>query len=736
MGLFALTIVGGVACASVAALQQRRKKLPLGVLIAGKDQQGPYTHDEPRFIDGKAVLETFHHTYIEPLIEEARATYHTWRHSSLGGLVQDTRSQQLAELTGEEIELSAREQEQNHYLAVSITALGITSVTMLLHSPLILASVPLLAYSYVNVLKAARQAFQEKRLRLLRTFEIIIIGGELLAGLFFASALASTLYYLGERALVKAETRSRQSLINVFGQQTHSAWVLIDGNEIEVDYNQLQAGDIVVVNAGEVIPVDGTIIDGLASIDQHMLTGESQPAEKGIGDQVLAPTVVLSGKIHIQVERAGSETTAAQIGEILNQTAEYKQSIELQGIALVERFIPPTLLLGAVSLPFVGVNRALALLESSFGYNLRLSGPMSLLNLLQIAARQGILIKDGHALEQLHRIDTVIFDKTGTLTLEQPHVGAVHTYSTMNEHDVLTCAAAAEYRQTHPVARAILQAARERALTPPGIDAAEYKVGYGIKATLNGQVIRVGSDRFLATEAIALPEKAHQLQTACHDQGYSLVLVAVDHTLVGAIELHPTIRPEAHQIVQQLQARGLMLSIISGDHEQPTRRLAHSLGIDHYVASVLPQDKAAQVEQLQREGHTVCFVGDGINDAIALQQADLSISLRGASTAATDTAQIVLMDGSLCHLVALLDLGREYQTNMRGNLLMSTVPSVICIGGVYLLKWGVVTAIMLYNASIVGSMGNAMLPVLVRQFKGNGDERTPPAPKYLKQPEK
>lgn len=737
MILFEFVLAGSAACFGVAALQKRRKKQPLGLLIAGEDQQSIYTDDQPLHVRGRAVLESFHSNHLEPLLEAARPVIQLWQDTSVAGiLTHDMRRHQLARLTGEEAALSEREREQNRYLAVSMGALGITAITTLLHSPLIVVSVPLLAYTYVGVLNQTIQAFREKRFRLLRTFELIVIGGEIVAGYLFACALASTFYFIAERALVKIEGQSRQSLINVFGQQPRSAWVFANGTEIEVDCSELQAGDIVIVNAGEVIPVDGTIIDGIASIDQHMLTGESQPVEKGSGDQVLAPTMVLSGTIHIQVERAGSETTAAQIGAILNQTAEYKQSIELQGTALVERFIPPTLLLGVVSLPFVGINRTLALLESAFGYNLRMSGPMSLLNLLQIAACQGILIKDGRSLEQLRRIDTVVFDKTGTLTLEQPHVGTIHTYAGYNEDEVLTWAAAAEYRQTHPVARAILQAAREQGLTPPGIDAAEYKVGYGIKVTMNGRMVRVGSDRFLAMEAIALPDEISQLRVACHDQGFSLVLVAVDSDLVGAIELHPTIRPEAHEMVQQLQQRGLMLSIISGDHEHPTQRLAHSLGIERSFAGVLPQDKAALVKQLQHEGHTVCFVGDGINDSIALQQADLSISLRGASTAATDTAQIVLMDGSLRHLGDLFDLGSEYQATMRGNLLISTVPSVICIGGVYLLKWGVVTAIMIYNASLVGSMGNAMLPVIVRQLKGIKRGSENPAAGFLKQPEK
>lgn len=663
-------------------------------------------------------LEAFQRTQVTPLVTALLDAFGAWNLPAPLPLLQDTRRQQLAELTGEDETLSQEERKKNHYLVVSLIALGITSATTLFHSPLIIASVPLLGYIYIDMFRDAHRAFREKRHRLLRVFEMVVVGGEILAGLYFASSLSAVLYFVGERALIKTESRSRQSLINVFGQQPRSVWVLVDGTECEVPIEQVQVDDIVVVSAGEIIPVDGIIIQGSASIDQHMLTGEAQPAEKGEHDPVLASTLVLSGKIAIQVERAGSATAAAQIGRILNQTAEFRQHMELRGIALVERFLPFTMAMGALSLPFVGANRALALLESSFGYNFRVSGPMSMLNLLQLAAREGILIKDGAVLETLPTVDTIVFDKTGTLTLEQPHVSTIHTYNGVSAETVLTWAAAAEHRQTHPIARAIVQAARQQGLTVPAIDDAHYQVGYGIRVSLEGATIRVGSDRFLMQEQVELPEALQQLQRTCYNEGYSLVLVSMNQTLVGAIELHPTIRPEAHAIVQELKQRNLNLYIISGDHEQPTRHMASSIGIDHYFAGVLPQDKASLVAQLQREGRTVCFVGDGINDSIALKQADLSISLRGASTAATDTAQVVLMDGTLNHLVALLDLGHEFKSNMQGNLLLATVPSVLCIGGVYLLKWGVVTSLLLYNVSLVGSLGNAFLPLLKHHLLG------------------
>jgi Cu2+-exporting ATPase len=642
-------------------------------------------------------------------------------------LPQDSHRQQFAELTGEERERSEREQEANHYLMVSLAALAISAPATLLHSPLIVLSVPLVGYLYVPFLVNLYHAFRTRQYRWLRSYDALVIGGELVAGFYFPSALASTIYFTAERLLIKAEELSQHSLINVFGQQPRTAWMLVDGSEYEVPIDQLKPGDIVVVGVGEAVPVDGEIAEGIASIDQHMLTGEMQPAEKGQGERVLASTVVLSGKIQVRVEQAGRQTTAARLGAILNETARFQETIEVRSIGLAERLIPLTLSLGLFSWPLIGANRALALLESSLGYNLRLSGPTSMLNMLQIAAQQGILIKDGQALELLHKIDTLIFDKTGTLTLEQPQLGRIYTFHDVAEETVLTWAAAAECRQTHPIARAILQAAAQRGLELPAIDDAHYRVGYGIQVQLAGHIIRVGSHRFIQMEQIGLPDELAQLQHDCHERGNSLVLVASDEELVGALELQPAVRPEATALVEQIKQRGLDIYIISGDHHEPTRRMAQQLGIEHFFAEVLPQDKSALVQQLQAEGRCVCFVGDGINDAIALQQADMSVSLRGATTAATDTAQVVLMDGSLTHLPDLLNLGREYNANMHNNLLWATIPGVVCIGGVLVLHWGLVTAMMIYNLSLAGSIANAYLPLLQRRFLPGTQPAEPPA---------
>ena len=264
-------------------------------------------------------------------------------------------------------------------------------------------------------------------------------------------------------------------------------------------------------------------------------------------------------------------------------------------------------------------------------------------------------------MELLKDVDTVIFDKTGTLTLDQPEIGDIHTCAEENVDTVLAYAAAAEHRQTHPIARAILAEASKRRVPVPEVDGARYEMGFGLSVQLDDQLIRVGSERYMSLEQIAIPCGIQSVLDTGQENGNSLVMVAVDDQLVGAIELRAALRPEVKAVVAELCERQLRIVILSGDQEEPTRKLARELGISSYYANTFPEEKASRVAQLQAEGRSVCFVGDGINDSISLKKANVSISLRGASTAAMDSAQIVLMDQGLRQLPFILNLSHEFE---------------------------------------------------------------------------
>jgi heavy metal translocating P-type ATPase len=683
----------------------------LGALYAGNTPNSGRGKVKAFFAQPQAWLKELREDFLE-----------NRRNSKIKGfLVSEKRQGVAGDMPELKSEAAAEERGINRNLVAAATALGLATGGALLYPPLSLISVPISLYTCVDIFQDAYSAlFKERRIRVAILDSMAVIGA-LAFRAFLAIALACSLYFLGRKLLLKTKDTAHKRLIEIFGERPRFVWRLVDGLEVETPFEDLRVGDIVVVNAGETVSVDGCITEGVASIDQRLLTGEAQPAEKGVGARVFAATVVLSGRICVEVEKAGASTVASQIGDILNRTADYQSSVETKGEQLADYSVLPTLGISALALQTLGPLGAATVLFSNYAGTLRIAAPLSMLNFLTISSRSGLLVKDGRALELLNKVDTVVFDKTGTLTLEQPYVADIYPLPGLSEDELLTLAAAAEYRQTHPIARAIQKTAAERELSLPKIDAAEYEVGYGIKVNLDEKVIRVGSHRFMEMESIAVPDEIHAQQESAHEQGYSFVYVAVNDALGGAIELHPTIRPEAATVIRQLKKRGLAMTIISGDHEQPTRKLADELGIETYFAQVLPEDKANLVEKLQQEGQTVCFVGDGINDSIALKKANVSISLSGASTIATDTAQIVLMDGTLKGLDGAFKVADKFEGNLKTSMLTTFGPGIICVGGVFFLHFRILAAIMLYNTSLVAGVTNAMVP-WVKQQLTNGEQ--------------
>jgi Cu2+-exporting ATPase len=604
----------------------------------------------------------------------------------------------------------------NRDFLISSTSLGSTVIGTLYYPPLIIAGMVGIIYISIPLLKRGYQSIFKKHQVDGTVLDAIALPGILITGNYLIAAAGFWIYALSQKLLLAIEDQSIKSLINIFGEQPRFVWMLKNNVELEIPFDDLKVDDIVVVNAGETIPIDGVITHGIASIDQHTLTGESQPAEKSIGDQVLASTIVLSGKIYIQVKQAGRDTVAAKIGELLISTTDFKSTTQSYGEEVSDKSALPALVVGALAIPVSGYAGGLAVLFAQPGENMRIIAPMSTLNFLKVASQRGILIKDGRALELLSQVDTIVFDKTGTLTQEQPHVGKIYTLGDYRENELLKYAAAAEYKQVHPIAKAILQAANEHNLNLPTIDEAKYKIGYGIQVSISNQLIRVGSVRFIAMEGIAIPEEMEQIISNSHDCGHSLVMIAIDNQLAGAIELHATIRPEAKNIIKNLQQRNMSIYIISGDHEQPTQQLAKELGIENYFANTLPENKANLIQQLIDTGKVVCFVGDGINDSIALKKAHVSISLRGASTIATDTAQVILMDESLRHLSQLFDLANELEKNLNAGLITTIVPGLVIVGSVFLLRMGLVGSIIVFNVGLLAGVANSMWPLISHQM--------------------
>jgi len=637
-------------------------------------------------------------TYVEPFFGDGR------------------RDQQAMLHQNSTLEASKAEKRAKRNLKIATGALGLSTLGLMTSPVLVLmAALPTLYFLWDIARGAWRDLTKEGKVAE-KAVAVIILSFALMGGFYFEVVFGGFFVMLIGYLTVKAEDHTRRSLTSLYSYHPRTVWVLVDDVETEIPLAQLRRNDTIIVQAGQVVPADGVILRGAAGIDQRMLTGEAYPAEKAAGDPVFTGTTVLSGRIYVTVHETGEQTVAAAVTRVLNDTSDYRDLVQSRAQKIVDKITLPTLLFAGVTWATLGLSAALGVLMVYPGYRLLLLNPLSMLSFLHIGSRHGILIKDGRSLELLNEVTTVVFDKTGTLTLDQLQVAQIHSCHGSDPDMVLRLAAAAESRQSHPIAQAVLAKTRERGLELPVVDNAQYVVGFGLQVSLDGcRTVRVGSRRFMVANGIDLPADLQEAEQQCHDHGHLLVMVALDDRLLGAIELEPMLRPEAAAVVDQLRAKGLKMAIISGDHEAPTRHLAERLGIETWFAEVLPDQKAEIVRGMEEQGQTVCFVGDGINDAIALKSATSSVSIRGAMAIATDTAQTVLMDGTLTELPRLFDLAASYQSNIRFNFGAIMAPPVLYVGGAFLFGWGFMTAIVIQQGTGGLAIWNVMRPLSVEE---------------------
>lgn len=625
--------------------------------------------------------------------------------------------------------ISVAEIEATHFQHVALSALGLFALSAFTSPTLAYFGLPLLGYCTAHILRKIFYSLKNQGNLFVVLLDGIFIILTIALGFFFVASFLFASIFTANRLIAKTEREAHIDFSRIFGELSDTVWLLKDGIEMEVELSSLNAQDVIVVHAGDMIPVDGEILAGEGLVDQHLLTGESQPVEKKTGDAVLTSTLLISGSLQVMVEKQGAETITGQIAKTLEHAASFKHKVQSRGEHLVEQGAFYTLLASILSLPLLGLNKAVAISYSGFGYQMRMAAPLMVLNYLRIASRNGILVKDGRALDTLHVVDTVIFDKTGTLTEEIPQVERIIACDGFTEQDVLQYAASSEQRQKHPIAQAIIAHATQQDVDLLTLTHSEYAIGHGLHAQLRDPTtqqnlhIKIGSQRFIQASHIELPEPITNIQQQAGDKGYSIVYVIFERDgqgiLVGAIELRPTLRPQAKEAIAALHQLGMKVYIISGDQEKPTAYLAQNLGIDAYFAETLPQDKAKHVANLQAEGRKVCFIGDGINDSVALQQADVSISLHGAATIAQDTADIVLMTPNLSHVPYLLSMSTELDQRVTFSEQLNMGSGAVCVSGVLLFGLGASGAIVLYSVGLLTNLGNALLPLLLHPKQHN-----------------
>ena len=611
-------------------------------------------------------------------------------------------------------ELDLEAQAFRRCYRAALGSLVLSAGGSLAYPPLTVLALPPLMYALVPTLKRVFQEARCRASRLVAFADLASIVGTFALGYVFFAALTISAVLTSQWLARLTEDRARRRLFSVYESLPSEVWVERGAVEAAVPLDQVSEGEVVVVAAGQTVPVDGVILEGVARLDERALTGESHLAERGPGEVVRASTQVVQGRLRVRVEQAGQDCLAAQIVRILNRSADYRLEVRSRGQRLVELGMPPTLALSGLALALLGPVPALAVLYCAAGYNMRYAAPLAVLGYLDRCSRQGILVKDGRALEQLARVDTVVFDKTGTLTEDALEVERVWTDGSLSENQALALAASAEQRQSHPVALAILAEAANRGLELHEPDQLAIVAGAGLRSSVRGRTVWVGSARLMESAGLQVPEALREAQADCAANGTALVFLGCDGVAAAAFELSACIRPEAAAVIRALRTAGREVRILSGDQVGPTRHLAERLGVTDYFAEVLPQEKAAVVRALQAEGKRVCFVGDGINDAIALREADVSVSLAGASTIATDSASIVLMEGNLNHLPDAFKLAQGLKSNLDICAVLSVAPGAVCAGGIFLGVVGLGGAIVWYNLSLLATLGNALRPALGR----------------------
>ncbi|WP_085981737.1 copper-translocating P-type ATPase [Mycobacterium parascrofulaceum] len=503
---------------------------------------------------------------------------------------------------------------------------------------------------------------------------------QLFAGgpLFFdTSALIIAFVVLGRYFEARAQGKAREAINKLLEMGAKEATLLVDGEERRVPVEQVRVGDLVRVRPGEKIPVDGEVIDGRAAVDESMLTGESVPVEKTVGDHVAGATVNTDGLLTVRATAVGANTALAQIVRLVEQAQGGKAPVQRLADRVSSVFVPAvigvavatfagwTLLAGN---PVAGMTAAVAVLIIACPCALGLATPTAIMVGTGRGADLGILVKGGEVLEASKKIDTVVFDKTGTLTRAQMRVTDVIAGKRRQPDLVLRIAAAVESGSEHPIGAAIVASAREQGLEIPAATAFANVAGHGVRAEVDGRSVVVGRRKLVAEQDLLLSEHLAAAAAELEEQGRTAVFVGRDDQVVGVLAVADTVKDDAVDVVRQLHAMGLRVAMITGDNTRTAHAIAKQVGIDQVLAEVLPEDKVTEVRRLQDEGQVVAMVGDGVNDAPALVQADLGIAIGTGTDVAIEASDITLMSEQLDGVVSAIGLSRQTLRTIYQNL--------------------------------------------------------------------
>lgn len=488
--------------------------------------------------------------------------------------------------------------------------------------------------------------------------------------------------------------KTRRSIRNLLDLAPKTATVRRNGQEVVVPVEEVRIGDVVVVRPGGRIPVDGTVSAGQSTVNQAPITGESMPVEKFKGGEVFGGTLNETGRLEIETAKVGRDTTLAKIVHLVEQAQGTKAPIQNLADRFTVWFLPTVLVLAVIAFLTSGdIKVAVSVLLVACPCAFAIATPTAVTAGISNMARHAVLIKGGIFLELAQKIDVLLVDKTGTFTFGRPKVVDVAAFDGMSEDEVLRLAAIAEKYSEHPLARSVMNRAKEYGIEVPDPDEFKIEIGMGVSARLDGKNILIGKNTFLRDKGVTIAEDIDRRISRQIERGRTAILVADEHKAVGLIAIADEIRQETPRAIASLKAMGVKnITMLTGDNHKVAKAVADEIGVDDFQAELLPEQKLQYVEKLQKQGLVVGMIGDGINDAPALALADVGIAMGAAGTdVAVETADVTLMNDDLSQVVSFMEMSRKVLLRIKLNIFFSIMYNII---GFVLAGFGMLTPVL------------------------------------------
>lgn len=569
----------------------------------------------------------------------------------------------------------------------------------------------LILASLLGIAPIAIQAYQALRVKVVSidVLVTIAVGGAFLIRNFEESAIVTFLFLFGSFLEQRTLNKTRSAIKELTEMAPQSALRQTkDGEFEEIDIDDVDIGDILLVKTGAMIPVDGTVQSGEGYINEASITGEAVPVGKSVGSPVYASTMLDNGTIIIKAERVGEDTTFGKIIELVEEAQDSKSDTERFIDRFSKYYTPAVLVLGALVWLFsMNIELAITILVLGCPGALVIGVPVSNVAGIGNGARHGVLLKGSEVIHQFKRADTIVFDKTGTLTMGNPQVGDT-TYYTQEVQEIASYIASVEQESDHPLARAIVEYLGELPLYP--VTNTDVIKGGGVVARVNGKQIVVGNPALLDAYSIALSDSVKADIDRYESQGNSLVLASVDGTLVALFGIRDQIREGVKANLARLKRLGVKnLVVLSGDNQGTVDLVARELGLTEAHGNMLPEDKAAYIKELQKAGHIVAFVGDGVNDSPSLALADVGIAMGSGTDVAIETSSVVLMNSDFNRLPHALGLAKATASNMTQNIVIAVGVVIFLLLGVFFSDWmNMSVGMLVHEGSILVVILNGM----------------------------